>query len=134
MTIATYISKESETEAALAAVNGRAKTHALTLACELERVAERVEKRLKDSGVPKKLWRGVKVTFRPKGPGKAYERKSRYFLTTLVTLEYRAGGWALIHAEKYEGWADSPERLSMTVPQVVRDRIVEHATRDMVVA
>ena len=131
---ATYISKDDNIQAALAAVNGRAKTHALTHTFELERVAARVEKRLTDSGVPKKMWRGVTVTFRPEGPGKAYARKSRYFLTTLVTLEYRAGGWALIHAEKYEGWADSPERLSLTVPQAVRDRIVEHATRDMVVA
>ena len=131
---ATYISKEADVAAALAKINGRATTHTLTHSYELERVADRVEKRLTDSGVPKKLWRGVTVTHIPAGPGKAYARKSRNFITTRVTLEYRAGGWALIHAEKYESWSDSSEHLALSVPQAVHDRVVEYATRGMIVA
>ena len=131
---ATYISKTEEIQAALAVVNGRATTHTLTHSYELKRVAEGVEKRLTDSGVPKKLWRGVTVTHIPAGPGKAYARKSRNFITTRVTLEYRAGGWALIHAEKYESWSDSSEHLALSVPQAVHDRVVEYATRGMIVA
>ena len=131
---AVYISKTEEIQAALAAVNGRATTHTLTHSFELKRVAAAVEKRLTDSGVPKKLWRGVTVTHVPAGPGKAYARKSRHFITTRVTLEYRAGGWALTHAEKYESWSDSSEHLALSVPQAVYDRATEYATRDMIVA
>ena len=109
-------------------INGRATAHTLS-AWDLPGVARRAEKQLADSGVPKKLWRGIRVQYRPAGPGKAYARKGRYVHTNTATLEYRAGGWALVSFTKLEAWADCNEVFTLHVAPEVLERVKEEACK-----
>lgn len=111
---------------ALAAVNGRATAHTLA-SFQVSALAERVEKDLLGRGVSKKALKGTRVTFTPAGPGKAYARKSRYVVSTLVIIERGASGWFLTGAERVEPWADSPERLVIHVTPEAREAIETRA-------
>ena len=122
-----YLTKAADIEAALAEVNGKATAHTLTQHIDLELLARRAETRLNGSGVPKKDWRGIRVVYRPEGPGKSYARKARYFITTRVVLEYRASGWALVLAERAETWADAKEIFTIRVTEDILNRIRDNA-------
>jgi hypothetical protein len=112
--------------AALEAVNGRATAHTLT-SCDVWALAERAEKDLQSRGVSKKAMKGTRVTYTPAGPGKAYARKARYVVSTLVTIERGSSGWFLTEAERNEIWADSPERLVIHVTAEARQAIMARA-------
>ena len=122
-----YLTKAADIEAALAEVNGKATVYTLTHHIDLVLLARRAETRLKGSGVPKKDWRGIRVVCRPEGPGKAYARKGKYFITTRVVLEYRASGWALVMAERAETWADAKGIFTIRVTEDILNRIRDNA-------
>lgn len=124
-----YLTKREAIEAVLTEANGRATAHTLTDG-DLRGLVVRTEKRLTASGVPKYMWRGIRVVFRPAGPGKSYARKARYFITTRVVLEYRASGWALVLAERAETWADAKEIFTIRVTPETLDRIRDNACED----
>lgn len=127
-----YLAKESEIEKRIQEVNGRATAHTLD-AGGLYLVARRAEKQMTASGLPKKLWRGVRVTYCPAGPGKAYARKARSVMTNRVTLEYRAGGWALVDFAKVDQWADGTETFRLYVAPEVLERVKEEACKPYIV-
>ena len=122
-----YLTKHADIEAALAEANGKATAHTLTHRADLYMLTRRAETRLKGSGVPKKDWRGIRVVYRPGGPGKSYARKARYFITTRVVLEYRASGWALVLAERAETWADAKEIFTIRVTEAILNCIRDNA-------
>ena len=123
-----YLKKESDLKAFVESVNGRATSHTLD-AMDLHLLARRAEDHLAGSGVPKTLWRGVRVVYQPAGPGKSYARKGRYVVTNRATLEYRAGGWALAAFDKLEGWADSGETFLLHVAPAVLERVQAEACK-----
>ena len=122
-----YLTKPAAIEAALAEANGKATAHTLAQHIDLDLLARRAETRLKESGVPKKDWRGIRVVYRPEGPGKAYARKGRCLITTRIVLEYRASGWALVMAERAETWADAKEIFTIRVTEDILNRIRDNA-------
>ena len=128
-----YLKKEAEIAAIVESVNGRATAHTLD-AGDLDMLARRAERQLQASGVPKKLWRGVRVRYWPGGPGKAYARKARSVVSNRVALEYGAGGWALADMEKIDIWAESTEEFTLFVAPEVLDRVREEACKPYRVA
>ena len=123
-----YLKKESDLKTLVESVNGRATSHTLT-DIDLHVLARRAERQLADSGVPKSLWRGVRVVYQPAGPGKSYARKGRYVITNRAILEYRAGGWALATFDKVEGWADCSETFLLNVSPAVLERVQTEACK-----
>lgn len=116
--------------AALESVNGRAAAHTM-LSCAVENLADRVESDLASRGVPKKLWRGVRVRFRPAGPGKAYSRKARHVVSTRVTLERGPSGWFMVACERSEPWADAPEKYVLTLTDAAKAAVLKYALRNV---
>ena len=123
-----YLDKTEDLKAMVAGVNGRASAHTLEW-YHLLTLASRAEKHLAGSGVPKALWRGVRVTHQPEGPGKAYARKGRHVVTNRAVLEYRARGWALVAFDKVEGWADCGETFLLHVSEAVLERVRAEACK-----
>lgn len=118
--------------AALVKVNGSAVSHTLT-SCDVQVLADRIEKDLQNRGVSKSAMKGTCVTYTQSGPGKAYARKSRSVVSTKVTIERGASCWFLIGAERVDLWATSPERLTMRVTAEARQAISDHAFRDIMI-
>lgn len=110
------IQNTARLNAALDPINGKAKTHTLR-GNAVQGVAIRLEKQLDTSGIPKAARKGVVAHYIAAGPGKAYARKSRHFITTKLRLERGATGWFLTSAEKFEAWSDAPERMDITLSE-----------------
>jgi hypothetical protein len=123
-----YLHKADDIDALVGRVNGRAASHTLARG-DLLMLASRAEKTLTGSGVPKSLWRGVRVIYQPAGPGKSYARKGRHVMTNRAVLEYRAGGWALVQFDKIEGWADCGETFLLHVSEAVLERVRAEAVK-----
>jgi hypothetical protein len=124
------VSARDKLAAALESVNGRATAHVMS-ASDVESLARRVESDLESRGVPKKARRGVRVSYRPEGPGKAYARKGRYVATTLVSLERGPSGWFMVACDRADMWADSTARYILTMPEETRAAVIAHALRDV---
>ena len=124
-----YLTKEDKVTSLLAEINKNAVAHTITDVATLHAVTSDVENMLVESGLPKKHWRGIRVSYHPSGPGKAYSKVARHFITTSVVLEYRAKGWALISAARRDMWSDSKEHLAIFVSENALHTIRECATR-----
>lgn len=124
------ISARDAIAAALEEVNGRAKSHVLE-SWHVESLSERAESDLESRGVPKKSRQGVRVTYSPAGPGKAYSRKARSVIGTSVTLERGAAAWFLIACSKVDTWATASETYVLTLPDETRAAVIAHALRNV---
>lgn len=124
------VSDRDKLAAALEEVNGRAAAHVMEW-YNVQRLAARVESDLESRGVPKKSRRGVRISYRPAGPGKAYARKARHVVSTAVALERGASEWFMVACARAELWADSPERYVLTLPEEAREAIIAHAFRNV---
>ena len=116
--------------AALAAVNGRATAHVVA-GWQVYRLAARAERDLESRGVPIKARRGVRVTYVPAGPGRAYARKGRSVVSTRVTIERGSRTWFLVATERYDLWADARETYTIHATEAARDAILTHALRNV---
>lgn len=117
---------------ALAEVNGRASAHTLA-SWQVIKAATCAELALEDRGVPKAQRAGAVLDYYPEGPGKAYARKSRHFITTRITLTRGASDWFLTNCRRFDGYSDSPEHFVIQVTPAVADTIRACAMQGIVV-
>ena len=94
---------EQKIDAALATVNGKARTHSYGSMWDLTMVADKADRMLAGYGIPKKQWVGAAVTAvsGDRVPN-AYNRKGHTRIATKVTLERRATGWFLTEIGRTE--------------------------------
>jgi hypothetical protein len=117
-------------EAALASVNGRAESFALTTYGDVRAVVRKAEQRLNNLGVSKKNQVGAEVTFVPSGPtSNSYKYAA---ITTRITLSRTSGGWFLTSASRDEVYPNSDERLRIALSRDGCAQIVAVAMRDIV--
>lgn len=115
------VTNSQKIESALEAVNGRAVAHTLRHRCQILDITRRAEKDLSQRGLPKKLWGGTRITFRPAGPGKAYARKGKFVVSTHVTIERGASAWFLVDCKRVEIWSDESECYQIAIDQAQLD-------------
>ncbi len=120
--------------AMLAKVNGKATAFTVTEFTEVHQVAIDAEKRLNALGVPLKYRPGAALQYRPAGPGKAYARKSRFVISTILQLVRVADGWRLVSAERSEPWADSPELRVLMISAEAYEQARAHLFQGVTVA
>jgi hypothetical protein len=114
--------------AALAEVNGKASAFAIYSAERIRRIAEMVEQRLADDGVPFIDRVDITVLYTPAGPAtKSY----RYgVISTSVLLQRNANGsWVLYSMCRTMIAPGERETLRVNIPPRTRDAIVKHALR-----
>ena len=117
-------------EAALASVNGRAESFALTNYGDVRAVVRKAEERLNNLGVSKKNQLGAEVTFVPCGPtSNSYKYAA---ITTRITLIRTSGGWFLTSVARDEVYPNSDERLRIALSRDGCEQIVAVAMRDIV--
>lgn len=112
---------------ALHDVNGRAESFTITDIRRLKNIIEDAEKRLQVDGtpLPKSRRRGIRVLYRPCGPwAKKYGSTA---ITTIVALEWRAAGWALIGAER-DDWLNPQEgeKLHIVLTDDAKNWVLSH--------
>jgi len=108
---------------ALAAVNGKAEAWTIMLFRDVERVAEKVEKKL--AALPKADRVGAVTTFRPAGPtAKSYKYAAR---TTTIKMERRATGWFLTDVIASDVYPKMAEALDVAITQEQADEIQRRA-------
>lgn len=111
----------------LASVNGRASTWTIDHGGVVIALAKKFEEDLAERGLPKKHQRGARVAYVPAGPGtKAYKY---YAISTRLTLERRAGGWALTDVKRVSVTPTEGERVSFTLTPAQAEKITAHALR-----
>lgn len=124
----------STIEDLLKKANGKATTHAITDADEIESIARRVEQMLDDTGISQKARVGTRVSYIPGGPGKSYAKLGRHVITTHITLVRRTGGWRLVSAARAEIYADKKRTLDVVVTPEAAADIQRIAMADFTVA
>ena len=124
----------AEIERALAEVNGLAKTHTLTHAYQIQAVTKEAEAAFDRAGLPLKDRKGARLVYIPAGPGKAYARKSREVVSTVVRLDRGAKGWFLTSANRTELWATSARRFCLTIDGEQAEVVKRKALEPFVVA
>ena len=108
---------------ALEAVNGKAAAWTIMLFRDVERVAEKVEKKL--ASLPKADRVGAVATFRPAGPtAKSYKYAAR---STTITMERRATGWFLTDVIASDVYPKMAEALDVAITQEQADEIQRRA-------
>jgi len=117
-------------EEALALVNGRAESFALTTYGDVRAVVRKAEERLNNLGVSKKNQIGAEVSFTPCGPtSNSYKYAA---ITTRITLGRTSGGWFLIGVARDEVYPNANERLRIALSREGCEQIVAVAMRDIV--
>mgnify|MGYP001046682676 CR=1 FL=1 len=114
--------------AALLAVNGRAKSLTVSAWWQVEQVAEKAENAL--AILPKAERRGARAAYIPEGPKSAYKYAAT---STRLTIARKAGGWYLEKAERVDLWPRKPEMLKVIITPEQRNEICRQAVSDFVV-
>ena len=107
---------------ALREANGSARSHTFRIFWQIEDLVEEAEKQLADLGLPKKFWRGAKVTFwsGDKVPNSyKWERRA-----TVVEIERRSTGWFL-NSVKADGIYHQPPKPSYLLTSQQDEEIVK---------
>lgn len=116
------INNTDKIEAALAEVNGRAKSQTITNAYEVAFIAETAELKLSD--LPIALRRGATVAYRPEGPCGSYKYQST---TTVIYLERGAKYWFLTGAAQSPLWPRQSELFNISISQHQANEIARRA-------
>ena len=117
-------------EAALASVNGRAQSFALTTYGAIRDVVCKAEERLDNLGVSKKNQVGAELTFTPSGPkSNCYNHAA---ISTKVTLSRTTGGWFLTGVERDLVRPMQSERLQIALSREGCEQVVAVAMHDIV--
>jgi hypothetical protein len=115
---------------ALATVNGKATSHTYTRSSELVAIADTIEARLEQHGVPQKLRAGIEVTALSVVPtAKAYNRTSRTAIATQVTLTRGTSAWYITgigRVDRYTG-PGGDEKISVKLTDAAREAVIKHA-------
>jgi len=117
------IKHTEKVEEALAEVNGRAESFAVTTASSVQDVADRAEKML--SALPASRRAGARVLFRPAGPSAA--RYKFAATTTVVGMTRTSTGWFMTTAYRGVVFPKQAETLDIQITEAQRDEIAERA-------
>lgn len=98
---------------ALLAVNGKARSFAITNAWEIRKIAARAEAELEAKKLRKKYRVGARVIYEPAGPQKAAYKYSSP--STHVELYRGTHGWFLVSAERCLAWPTIGEVFKIEV-------------------
>ena len=132
MKIAFKPTNYEKIDALLDATNGKAKSHTIAYAGQIERAIVHAEQRLQD--IPKNRRKGVVVSYTPAGPGKAYARKGRQVITTRVNLVCSGHGWNVTGIERDEIWADQPDRVGIEITKEQCQILLDKAVTGLIIA
>ena len=120
-------------EAALRAVNGRAKSFALTYASEIRAVADEAENALEASGIPKAERAGARLAYRPAGPSaRAYKYAAA---STVIEIERSSSGiWHLTSVRDCVVYPRQARTFVLHISETQRDAVIKHALSQYSVA
>ena len=123
---AEIVRLDAPIEAALRAVNGRAKSFTITYACDIRAIADEAEKALETSGIPKAERAGARVAYRPAGPrASAYKYAAA---STVIELERSTSGiWYLTSVRDCVVYPRQDRTFSLTISEAQRDAVIKHA-------
>ena len=113
------------TNAALAAVNGRASSFATTTHGEIWAVVEAIEKRLTATGLPRNAWKGI--TAKHVGPGPSANSYKYPAVATGITLERRSKDWILTDVARTSVYPKEAERLYILISPSQAEEIQKRA-------
>jgi len=124
---------DSPVEAALRAVNGRAKSFTIKYASEIRTIADEAEKALETSGIHKAARSGARVTYRPAGPrASAYKYAAA---STAIELERSSSGiWYLMSVRDCVVYPRQDRIFTLTIDEAQRDAVIKHALSQYCVA
>lgn len=117
-------------------INGRAKTHTYNYATDISHRLESVELDLRKRGVTQANLVGTTVTLLSEVPtAKAYARRSRTAIASLILAERRSTGWYVTKVEKIERWTGpgGEEKIVPTITAAARDDIVKTALDGLII-
>ena len=122
------INNTAKIESSLARVNGKATSFTVTSAQDLHDVCGEATNTLASHALPKNLWYGTMVTYRPNGPhAKSYRYGS---ISTTVTMQLGHNGqWFLTDAVKSIVLPKQSRQFEITVSQAALDALVAGVTQ-----
>jgi len=116
------ITNRGKIEAALEAVNGRARSFTVESARQVEDYAKHLERELERRGVKKSERKGALGNCTPAGPtARAYKYRAH---STTIYLERGASGWFLIGVERSSVAPTDKEAVNLYVTPAQRDIIL----------
>lgn len=130
-TMKINLKNEGKTEAALAAVNGKAGAHVICDVEQLEDLAERAELELERRGVTKAERPGCGLEFVPAGPSANYKYT---YISTRVVLTRGNRDWFLTECGRFEGWPGQGELFNLRVTESALEQIKRAAVSGLVSA
>ena len=118
-------------ESALAAVNGKAESFAITSFRVVLHYAEKAETQLEHSRLPKAERTGVKVNITPEGPAaKSYGYRVK---STEVSIERGSTGWFLVNVATAIVYPKQAHRFQIKISEAQRNTIAAKAIADYTV-